>query len=363
LYTPPLKLLILSTPVAPLGSGGGGGVELHLYNIATELCCRGYQISVAAPAGSRLEKLDSVELVEIPGALQILAQTQSYGDPITMPANPVLGNLWDYAGRVQDDYDILLNLAYDWLPFFLTPFFRKPIAHFVSMGSLSAAMDDIIERVAKRYPNTISVCTRTQAETFSFADDCYLLGGGLDLTVYQFCEHPERDVLGWVGRISPEKGLEDAFAAAQETGMRLKIFGLIQAPDYWQNILATYPDVTYEYLGFLTTDALQAQLRTCAGLLVTPRWIEAFGNVAIEALACGVPVIAYRRGGLTEIVREGQSGWLVEPDRVSGLVHAIAQLSTLDRRQCRHQAEQEYSLAALGDRTEMWLKRILGMSV
>jgi len=50
---------------------------------------------------------------------------------------------------------------------------------------------------------------------------------------------------------------------------------------------------------------------------MTPRWMEAFGNVAIEALACGVPVIAYRRGGPAEIVQDGQTGFLVEPDSVT----------------------------------------------
>jgi UDP-glucose:tetrahydrobiopterin glucosyltransferase len=87
--------------------------------------------------------------------------------------------------------------------------------------------------------------------------------------------------------------------------------------------------------------------------------VEAFGNVAIEALACGVPVIAYRRGGLAEIVRDGESGWLVEPDHVLGLVQAIARVGEIDRQACRQQAEAEYSLLALGDRVEQWFTEML----
>ncbi len=357
-----LKILILSTSVAPLGSGGGGGIDLTLCNMAQGLIQRGHLIRVAAPMGSHLAKLEQVEIIQIPGELQTPAQTQTHQTPITMPANPVIGNLWDYAWRVQDEYDLLLNMAYDWLPFYLTPLFRKPIAHFVSMGSLSTAMDDIVGRVAEQYPGTIGVCTKTQAETFPFAAACYPLSGGFDLSLYEFCGQPELKTLGWMGRISPEKGLEDAFAAAQKTGMQLRIFGYMQDKAYWENILSTYPDVVYEYLGFLGTHDLQRQLRSCAGLLVTSRWVEAFGNVAIEALACGVPVIAYRRGGLTEIVREGLSGWLVEPDSVPGLVQAIAKLDQIDRHHCRQQAEQEYSLDALGDRMEDWFTRILKMA-
>jgi len=81
--------------------------------------------------------------------------------------------------------------------------------------------------------------------------------------------------------------------------------------------------------------------------------------VALEALACGVPVIAYRRGGPAEIVRDGETGWLVEPDRVDKLVPAIGQLDRLDRQACRRQAEAEYSLDAMGDRLEAWFETIL----
>jgi UDP-glucose:tetrahydrobiopterin glucosyltransferase len=92
---------------------------------------------------------------------------------------------------------------------------------------------------------------------------------------------------------------------------------------------------------------------------MTPRWLEAFGNVAIEALACGVPVIAYRRGGPAEIIKDGETGFLVEPDSITGLVKAIAQIPNLERSRCRWQAETEYSLTALGDRFESWFEQII----
>jgi len=94
-------------------------------------------------------------------------------------------------------------------------------------------------------------------------------------------------------------------------------------------------------------------------MLMTPRWVEAFGNVAIEALACGVPVIAYNRGGPAEIIQDGKTGFLVEPDSVVGLVNAITRLDEIDRHTCRKQAEAEFSLEALGDRFEQWFRDIL----
>ena len=87
---------------------------------------------------------------------------------------------------------------------------------------------------------------------------------------------------------------------------------------------------------------------------MTPRWVEAFGNVAIEALACGVPVIAYGRGGPAEIITDGKTGFLVEPDSVGGLVSAIGRLDEIDRAQCRHAAETVFSQSAWGTVMESW---------
>jgi UDP-glucose:tetrahydrobiopterin glucosyltransferase len=352
-----LKLLFLSTTVGALGSGLGGGVELTLRNIANEMQRRGHLIHIVAPTGSETNPLP---VVEIQGELQITAQTQSRTSPIIMPADGVLANIWSYAHQVQHDYDILVNFAYDWLPFYLTPFFQRPIAHLVSMGSLSDAMDRIIQQVAVQFPGTIGVHSQAQADTFPFASQCCLLENGLDLDLYQFCEYPEYR-LGWVGRIAPEKGLEDAIAAVQCAQIPLSIWGAIQDNEYWQTIQQTFPNASIRYEGFLPTQQLQQALGKCRGLLMTPKWVEAFGNVAIEALACGVPVIAYRRGGPAEIVQHGKTGWLVEPDQIDGLVDAIAQLDQIDRHICRQQAEARYSMNAMGDRVEAWLEDVLGV--
>jgi UDP-glucose:tetrahydrobiopterin glucosyltransferase len=226
------------------------------------------------------------------------------------------------------------------------------------MGSLSDAMDLVTGMVAKHYPHTIGVYTRTQAETFPFSDRCFALGSGLDLSLYEFEPQPG-PALCWLGRIAPEKALEDAVAAVAQTSTPLKILGQIQDPDYWQQIQQDFPDAPIEYLGFMSTAQMQAVLRQCRALLVTSRWVEAFGNVLIEALACGVPVIAYARGGPTEIIRDGETGWLVEPDSISGLISAIQKIDHLDRQVCRRQAEMEFSIGALGDRCEQWFQAIL----
>ena len=100
------KLLFLSTPVGFLGSGGGGGVELTLYNLARTLTKQGYAVRVVAPEASRLQ---DIPLITIAGNAQISAQSQDRQAPILMPENAVLANMWHYAQQVQHQYDLIVN--------------------------------------------------------------------------------------------------------------------------------------------------------------------------------------------------------------------------------------------------------------
>jgi UDP-glucose:tetrahydrobiopterin glucosyltransferase len=337
----------------------GGGVELTIQNIAIALIHRGHRVTIVAPEGSTLPIEASLELsvVEIPGTLQPTAQHQGREAPVQLLGNAVLANMWDYARTVQHEYHGVVNFAYDWLPFFLTPWFECPVAHLISMGSLTDAMDAVIQSVNARFPGTLAVHSHTQAATFAESDRWPRLKNGFDLSRYTFQPTPQES-LAWVGRISPEKGLEDAIAAIQSLPVTLRIFGKIEDSAYWQHIQATCPSASIIYEGFLSTHDLQAALGTCHGLLMTPKWVEAFGNVAIEAMACGVPVIAYRRGGPTEIICDGKTGWLVDPDDIDGLTRAIANLDSLSRYDCRHYVEAEYSLTAMGDRVLDWLTTV-----
>jgi UDP-glucose:tetrahydrobiopterin glucosyltransferase len=349
----PSRFLILSTPVGPLGSGIGGGVEMTLRNLVQCLTNRGHRVDVIAPTGST--PLGDT-LYEVPGTCQTPAQTIAEPAPdIHLPWDGVLTNMWQLAQKLQYQYDVLVNFAYDWLPLYLTPFFNRPIAHWISMSCLSPLMDQMVSDVAMSFPGTVAVNTAASAKTFRASDHLLALGKGIDLSLYSFVPRPATQSLAWVGRISPEKGLADAVAATAALNIPLKIAGVVQDQAYWQDILQQYPRAPLEYLGFLPTGALQAILGQCKGLLMTPHWEEAFGNVTIEAMACGVPVIAYRKGGLQDIIAHGRTGYLVEPGDVKGLMSAIAQLDAIDRYQCRAQVVSNYSLESWGDRMEAWL--------
>ncbi len=350
-----MKLLFISTSVGAFGTGIGGGVELTIANLSQYLLQRGHTVHLVAPLGSRS---NTIPLVTLPGTPHNFAQNEPRDSDIKFPPDTIVGAMLHYAHQVQGYYDLILNFAYDWLPLYLTPFFTTPLAHFISMGSVSDGLDRLIVQIARQFPHRLGMYTHVQAQTFGDIE-VEILSSGIDLDRYEFVETPG-DFYAWIGRIAPEKGLEDVAALSAKLGITVQVFGKMQSESYWQSCCDQFPTAKLQYQGFFETEELQARIGPSRALIMTPKWVEAFGNVAIEALACGVPVISYARGGPVEIVRHNETGFLVEPDNIDALAEAIGRLDRIRRPKCRAQAEQEYSLEALGERFLAWFHRLLG---
>ena len=353
----PRRILLASTPVGPLGSGIGGGVELTLHNLVYGLGLQGHHVEVVAPAGS-LHVGERVHQVK--GALQVSSQTQARDARIEMPSGSVLAAMWRTVSDIQDQFDAVINLAYDWLPLYLTPFMRVPVLHLVSMGSLNDVMDSALADVELELSGRLAAHSMAQANTFPYPAMFRIVGNGIVTERYDLQTSSDAEaVLGFVGRISPEKGLEDVAELSARTGRVVRVWGMMQDAAYWHRVVAEHPDARLDYRGFLPTDELQAEIGRCAALVMTPKWVEAFGNVAIEAMATGVPVLTYDRGGPAEIVVDGVTGFVVPADDVDALVGAVARINQIDRVMCRQRVDAEYSSLAMADRVVSWVDEVV----
>ncbi|MEO1002746.1 MAG: glycosyltransferase family 4 protein [Cyanobacteria bacterium J06638_7] len=355
-----MRVLVVSTPVGALGSGRGGGVEITALALVAGLLERGHELTVLAAEGSRLPQSCSAAALWLEGGVdQPSWQHRPRSAPVELPVDALLGRLWGRALSRQGDFEVILNLAYDWLPLWLTPHTSTPLAHLVSMGSVAAVMDGVIAEVARSHPQHLAFHSAAQAADFDLSEPPRLVGNGFDLDRYRFQPQPEQ-LLGWAGRIAPEKGLEDAAAVAARLGLPLAVWGLEEDPAYARRVQASVPAGTLQWRGFLPTEGLQAELGRCAVLLNTPKWNEAFGNVVVEAMACGVPVAAYARGGPAELVREGSTGALAEPDDLDSLLAAVRRAARLERWRCRQWVEAHCSQQAFAARIEHWLEGVRG---
>ena len=167
--------------------------------------------------------------------------------------------------------------------------------------------------------------------------------------------------LAFLGRISPEKGVVPAMQIAQESGLPLKIAAKVDPHDldYFNSTvkpLIEKPGV--EFIGEINEKQKSEFLGNAAAILFPIDWPEPFGLVMIEAMACGTPVIAFRRGSVPEILREGVAGYIV--NTVDAAVKAVDQLWRLDRRKIRKEFETRFTAARMARDYAAMFEQLIG---
>lgn len=183
---------------------------------------------------------------------------------------------------------------------------------------------------------------------------------GLPKNLYAFNDQPE-DYLLFLGRISVEKRVDQAIEIARRAGMPIRIAAKVDPRDaeYFHSVAKPLlKDPIVDFVGEVGGKDKDELLRNARALLFPIDWPEPFGLVMIEALACGTPVIAYRRGSVPEILDHALTGYVV--DSIEQAVEAVRQIGAIDRRQCRRVFEQRFSNVRM---THDYLKVYQGLTM
>jgi glycosyltransferase involved in cell wall biosynthesis len=152
------------------------------------------------------------------------------------------------------------------------------------------------------------------------------------------------DYLAFLGRVSPEKGIEAAIRIAARAGLTLKVAAKIGAEDqgYYDQVMAPLlAGGSVEFIGEIDDAQKPAFLSGARALLFPIQWPEPFGLVMIEAMACGCPVIATRAGSVPEVIEDGLTGFIVDSEDAA--LEAVARLPDLDRAAIRARFEERWS--------------------
>ena len=160
-----------------------------------------------------------------------------------------------------------------------------------------------------------------------------------------FSFHPERGkYLAFLGRISPEKRVDRAIAIAQRAGMEIKIAAKVDKVDkeyFDSEIRPLLKDPRVEFLGEISDQDKNDFLGNAYALMFPIDWPEPFGLVMIEAMACGTPVVAFRRGSVPEVINPGVTGYIV--DDLEQAINAVERVEMLDRKLCRKEFETRFT--------------------
>jgi glycosyltransferase involved in cell wall biosynthesis len=169
---------------------------------------------------------------------------------------------------------------------------------------------------------------------------------------------PGGDHAVWSGRIVPEKAPHEAVDAVRRTGRGITLAGPVLDRPYFEREIRPRLGAQVRYVGHLDQRRLCELVGSSAVAVVTPQWNEPYGLVAAEAMACGTPVAAYARGGLTEIIAP-ETGRLAESPDVKALAEAVDAAATCDREAVRRHAVEAHGVARMVDEYEALFHAIL----
>ncbi len=250
------------------------------------------------------------------------------------------------------EFDLIHNQA-DFVPLAFSRLVDIPIVttiHGFSSDRIMPAYRSYQDRVAY-----VSISESDRAPDLRYAATIH---HGIPLDDFTFDPRGSEDLL-FFGRIHPDKGAAEAIAAAERSGRRLVMAGIVQDEGYYARAVAPAVDgarVTYN--GPVGGDARIRTLGAARALLHLINFDEPFGLSVIEALACGTPVIATRRGSMPELIDDGVTGFLV--DNVDEAVAAIARIDEIERNACRQAIRDRFTVDRMADRYLELYRTLIG---
>jgi glycosyltransferase involved in cell wall biosynthesis len=330
-----MKVAVLSPVWFPVPPTGYGGIEWVVSLLADGLVEAGHDVTLFASGDSRTTaKL--VSLFDVAPSHEIgLAQTEVRHALTCFERADEFDVISDHSGPPAA---VIAGAV------------RTPTVHTVH-GPLIGEPGDLYAQIARVAPRTgLISLTMHQRKPQPNLPWLANIANALDFSIYPFV--PRRgDYLLFLGRMSPEKGAHRATTIALETGLPLKLAGKMREPreqQYFRELVEPHlRPGQIEYLGEVSQGEKVELLRGARVLLFPIDWEEPFGLVMIEAMACGTPVIATRRGSVPEVVEEGRSGLIVDEWRA--FESAIEQADELDPHEIRRAVEERFSRGRMVD--------------
>jgi glycosyltransferase involved in cell wall biosynthesis len=305
-----------------------GGTERIVSYLTDELVRQGHDVTLFASGDSST----TARLIPVCG--KALRLDKSCSDPIAHHIRLV-----DVVFEHASEFDVI-HFHIDYLHFPLTA--RHNVLHVTTQhGRLD--LPDLAPLFRRFRDAPLVSISQAQREPMRWANWQATVYHGLPETLYHYHETPE-GYLAFLGRISPEKGIDRAIEIAKRSGRKIRIAAKVDAADekYYRELIAPLmEDPVCEFLGEIGDSEKDDFLGNASALLFPIDWPEPFGVVLIEAMACGTPVIAYPGGSVEEVVEDGVSGLVVHD--IDEAVGAVENIGRLSRWQCYQAFLQRFS--------------------
>jgi glycosyltransferase involved in cell wall biosynthesis len=335
-----LRILYVAYPLLPVSEHSAGGAEQVLWTLEREMHARGHHTTVAACSGSRVagELFETGDAAEAPDQFELRSQQQTEALLQWLRAGAEFDLIHDKSGGFWQHAE---GLA---VPVLATLHLPRSLYTNVDFS---------------RVPECVSFNCVSNSQLAEFGDLPRVLGVSangvaLDRFPREFIPQDKREYVLWIGRICEEKGTHIALDVAHTTGEKLIIAGAVYPFLYHQKYFAREVIPRLKRAGsgakYIERPSFAEKvdlIRNARAVLITSEINETSSMIAMEAAACGTPVIAFRRGALPEVVAEGITGMLANDQ--SEMVSALARLRTIEPEQCLSYAQENYSAERMAE--------------
>lgn len=346
-----MKIAQLAPPWLSVPPNCYGGTEMIVSNLTEELVRRGHEVTLFATGDSKTS------------ANLSYFYKKALGNKGYLKDNPYLVlPHYENCFKRADEFDIIHNHNED-MALFLADLVRTPIVHTLH-GSFSKKDADFNKKKVLNqfnYHNFISISKsqRRPLKKLNFVANIY---NGIDVNHFKFKKEPGKYLL-WIGRLTKRKGAADAIKIAKRLGMELLLAGSIEPveKEYLEEKVMPFVDgKQIKYMGEANYKGKVDLYRNALATISPIHWEEPYGLIMAESMACGTPVIAYKRGSVNELVKNGKTGFVIDPKRgISGMVSAVKKVSEIRREDCRSHIKENFNLEKMVDNYEEVYRKIV----
>jgi glycosyltransferase involved in cell wall biosynthesis len=240
-----------------------------------------------------------------------------------------------------DQFDLIHN-SFDFLPLTYSRLVDTPV-----VTTIHGFASDVTLPVYVDYADRVAYVAISDADRHPALPYVATIHHGIDVDAFEL-QTSGAGHLAFFGRIHPDKGTATAIDVARAAGLPLVIAGIVQDQDYFDRLVAPRIDGDrVSYLGPVGPSQRQHVLGGARALLHLIDFDEPFGFSVVEAMACGTPVVAHRRGSMSELIEPGVNGYLV--DSADDAVRAVELAAGIDRAGVRRSVEQRFSVDRMVD--------------
>ena len=339
-----MKIAIIASPNIPVPPEKYGGIERIIYMLIQELNKKGHHVTLFGHPDSKA----NCELI-------VYRESTKYSFKDFIGINLLSSKIRFQHFDLVHTFGRMNNIA------FLMPFSLPKIVSYQLPPTVSQVKKAV--KLAKKNSLSFSACSNYIANQINDFSNVTTIYNGVDTSEYQFSPEVDNGApLVFLGRIQHDKGTHIAIEVAKKTNNKLIIAGNVPKErlhvDYFDQAVKPHIDgEQIQYIGPVNNAEKNELLGHAKAFLMPVTWDEPFGIVMTEALACGTPVIGFRRGAIPEIVIDGYNGFVC--DNVTEMITALENIHLINRANCRKILEEKFSAAAIADQYEALYKRAL----